>query len=359
MPAETKAPGETAVATPERPDLESKIAEQFAAAFADVNESDLIDDETPETTETPAEKDDEPAPDAQAKDEPGATEEPAAEAEDDKEQTTTEEAAAPAAPTLPAAYRRTLKAYEWSDDEIDSNLKAFGPKFIETAAKMHANRNKEVSAWADAGRKAREGTAAAPNKDASQTPAPETAMKPIDADALKKQYGEEALIDAIVAPVNRAIEQINQMMPVAQQFRTSLQQQQMETLAKQIDGFFSDKEMVPYKDMYGTAYASLSNEQAEARTKVLELADALIGGAKLQGRSLPLNDAMQMAFDSLSGETKVQAARKEITKQLQTRNKGITLKPSSKARPISGSPAKSRSDLEKRVATTLATAFNR
>lgn len=353
---ETTTPGEKTVATPERPDLEAKIADQFAAAFADVNESDLIEDE-PETTETPAAEESEQAPDAQAKDEPGATETPADEA-DAKEETTTEEAAA-TAPTLPAAYRRTLKAYEWSDDEIDANLKALGPKFIETAAKMHANRNKEVSAWAEAGRKAREPAATQDKETATKATASDTVMKSIDADALKKQYGEEALIDSIVGPVNRAIEQINRMMPVAQQFQTSLQQQQMETLAKQIDGFFSDKEMEPYKDTYGTTSASLTNEQAEARTKVLELADALIGGARLQGRSLPVNDAMQMAFDSLSGETKVQAARKEITKQLTTRNKGITLKPSSKVRSVSGTPAKNRGELESRVASALATAFNR
>src|SRR6266850_2502584 len=57
------------------------------------------------------------------------------EAKPEKQET---EAAAPAesdlsddalpAPTLPAAYRRSLKAYEWTDEEIDANLQALGGK---------------------------------------------------------------------------------------------------------------------------------------------------------------------------------------------------------------------------------------
>jgi hypothetical protein len=42
-------------------------------------------------------------------------------------------------------------------------------------------------------------------------------LKPVDAAALKKQYGADELIDAIVGPVNATIEQINKMLPAVQQ----------------------------------------------------------------------------------------------------------------------------------------------
>lgn len=342
---ETAETNETASAPAARPvafdrdALAAKLEKKMASAFADEDAAAEV-----EETETPAK-------------ETEVEEKPADEA--GKEETTeTEseaEAAAPVAgakpasdaPTLPAAYRRSLKAYEWTDEEIESAIKQGGQNFIATAAKIHANRNKEVQQWAEAGRAARQQTTSTEQAATAKPSTPEL-LKPVDVEALKKQYGDEALVENLAGPVNRAIEQINRIMPLIHQSQQQSKMAELETLGKQVDGFFGGKEMEPYHEAYGTDTAKLSNEQLSGRQKVLELADALIGGAKMQGRSLTLGDALQLAFDSVSGPAKTQAARAAITKQLKVREKGISLKPSSRGtQSLGGGSRQARNDAER------------
>jgi hypothetical protein len=338
MAAETDA----LTGNPEVPLIEESVKESLADKIQSKFDAVM---NTDESDDTPAEE-----PDAETPAEPAADAalaEPADKVEEPEAEETPAEAVPAKAQPFPAAYRRSLKAYDWTDEEINEAAKQ--PGFLTTAAKIHQNRNKEVSGWAEAGRKAQQ---------SSQAPKPEpavaaTGLTPIDAAKLKAQYGDEALIDALVGPVNLAIERMNQMLPVVQQTQQRAQMAHGETLVRQIDGFFSGKGMESYKETYGTDTATLTGEQLAGRNKVLEFADALTAGAQLQGRTLPLNDAMQLAFDAVSGGTKTQAARKELTKSLQTRAKGVTLKPGSRGTNLNASPAKGRSDLEKRVKSSL------
>jgi hypothetical protein len=341
----------------DREALASRISTQFDSIMAEADGT----DEATETVgeETPAEVTEETA--AAAKETPAAdeAEKPAEEKPAGQTEAEPEAAAKPVAekgnaPTLPAAYRRSLKAYEWTDEEIDANLKAMGPAFIQTAAKIHANRNKEVQDWAAAGHAAKH----AQTQPAATQTAAAPGLKPVDAAALKKQYGDEALIDAIVGPVNTAIEQINQMFPQVQAYQKQSQAAQLETLNRQVDGFFGGKEMETYKELYGTANATLTEPQMAERTKVLELADALIVGARQQKRNLTLDDALQMAHDSVTSGAKEQVAREKIAKQLQTRQQGITLRPSGRKPSPVASPGGARKDLEKKVSSGLAKAFS-
>ena len=117
----------------------------------------------------------------------------------------------------------------------------------------------------------------------------------------------------------------------------------MEGLHRQIDGFFGSKELKPYHEQYGTTTATLNDSQLSARQKVLEFADAIVTGARSQGRYLSLDEAMQLAHDSVSSSSKSTAARKEITGTMQQRNKGITLRPSARSSGLGSTPAASRS----------------
>lgn len=314
--------------------FEAKVAANLAATMAKLSPEEDVSAEV----ETPATEKKEPTKETEAE----AAAEPAIVAE-----TTTDKNA----PTLPAAYRRSLKAYEWTDEEIDSALKQGGQNFITTAGKLHSTRSKEVAQWAELGRQKR--------PDSTQSPAAETSsvIKPIDAKALKAKYGDEALIDELVGPMNKLAEQMNAMLPQVQAAQQQSQTARQEALGRQIDGFFGGKELESYKDTYGTETGKLNTEQLSSRNKVLELADALIGGAKLQGRNLSFDEAMTLAHDSVTGGTKEQAARTQIVKQLEKRQQAITLKPAS--RKIEGQPsaAKSRNELEKKVADRLKTAF--
>lgn len=282
-----------------------------------------------------------------------AEETPAAETEVKEGETETETPAAAAvdktASLLPAAYRRTLKAYDWTDAEIDANFAINGPKFLETAAKLHQTRNAETAKWAEIGRKE-----VANRKD---TPAAKLeSLSPVDIAKLKAEYGDDKLIDSIVGPVNSAIDRINSVLPIVQQTQDRAQQAQLENLAGQIDGFFGGPELAPYKETYGTSSKTLKPEQIEARNKVLESADALMVGASMQGRTLQLNDALQMALDSQTGTVKTEVARKQIVQTLKQRNNGITIAPTARGRSGAAKPG-DRSALESKVKSGLASIF--
>jgi hypothetical protein len=339
----------------DRPALEEKVSQGLASLFNDAEDDETPADKTAETSagETPAE-------DAVNEDGEG---EPEDTDESDNKETTEEAkkeeaAAAPATgnvPTLPDSYRRSLKAYGWEDAEIDQNMKVMGPSFLITAQKIHANRNAEIATWADAGRRAREA-----NKPADQTPQKFEAIKPIDGTALKEHYGDDKLIDSLLSPINAVVAQINAMVPAIQQTQQKSQTSELETLGRQIEGFFGGKELQPFTEVYGTATKTLTPEQITTRNRVLETADALICGARYQGRTLGLGEALTLAHDSISGDYKAKAARQEITSTLQKREKGITLRPGNKSKSAAsgGPPAKTRGDLEKRVANRMKSVFS-
>lgn len=308
-----------------------------------------VTEETTETTETE---------ETEVKEDEAATEEGETETEEEAEE------AAPAkkaGPTLPDAHRRSLKAYGWEDDEIDANLTALGDKFIGLAQKIHSNRNTEVAQWANAGRAAKQQTTDGQQTTTTAATTP-TGLKPIDVKALKEHFGEDKMVDQIAAPINAVIEQINRILPQVQEVQQNATMSQLEVLGRQVDEFFGGKELKSYTEVYGDAKTQLSEKSVQARNKVLELADALMTGAQLQGRKLSLGEALTYAHDSLSGDYKVKAARSEIKGSLKKREKGITLKPGNKSKTIAatkGNKPATRSDLEKKVAQGLAKVFGK
>jgi hypothetical protein len=358
---ETQAQGEIAEASPsketfDRPAVESKVAEGLAAIFGD----DAEDHTKPEAAADETEKSSE---EEVPEDQP--TEEDKEE-EAGKEKPETEEQEEPAAavtppkgnaPTLPEAYRRSLKAYGWEDADIDANLKAIGGQFIVTAQKIHQNRNTEIAQYAAVGRAERERQQQA--REGQQTQKFE-AIKPIDGAALKEHFGDDKLIDSLLNPINAVVAQINAMVPAIQQTQQKSQVAELETLGRQVEGFFTSKELQPYAEVFGNSTKELTDQQIGERNKVLETADALMAGApKAMGRTLSLGEALQFAFDSVSGNYKAKAARKEITSALKLREKGISLKPGnkSKAAASGGPPVKTRGDLEKKVKSGLSSVF--
>lgn len=132
----------------------------------------------------------------------------------------------------------------------------------------------------------------------------------------------------------------------------------MESLSRQVEAFFGGKEMADFKEVYGGGNDQPAETQIEARNKVLEMADALMYGAKAQGRNLSLNKALELAHDSVSGGFKEQAIRSKIKGSLQARAKGIILRPTSKSQTAANrGKVKTRGDLEKRVGASLAALF--
>lgn len=356
------APAERAEATAvkDRAALETSVASLLGKAF------DNTDEEPEAEADGEAEVVDE---DAETEDETPSDEE----VED--EGTEAEEAAAPVAkvikpdpnaPTLPAAHIRTLKAYEWTDEEIAQNLKVLGSKFVETAAKLHKNRNDETLKWAEAGRQHRQQQAAAAAAQRIASPQQDTsAVLPLlDVKKLKEQFGDDKLIDLLVGPVNAQTERLNALLPKLEQVQNQSVTNQQDIVIRQIEGFFGGKELEPYKEIYGDTtndagrQAFIANPTTrQNRDKVLEMADALMAGAGLQGRSLTLSEALTQAHDSLSSGYKVKAVRTTLTKNLRQRQRAITQKPSGRAPNNPTGVNGTKSALEKKVGGLLTKAF--
>jgi hypothetical protein len=258
-------------------------------------------------------------------------------------------------PTLPDSYRRSLRAYGWTDDEINTNLQALGAKFIDTAERLHSNRNQEVNAWAEAGRQK-----LAAERQPQGQPQPQagpTSLKPLDTKELKKKYGDDDLIDEIVGPVNATIAAINSILPQLEQGRQVVANSQYEQAVKVVDSFFQSKDLATYAPFYGDTKVGVNQEQLAARNQVLDTAYALMtGAATVQGRQIPLEEAMILAHDVVAKDFKETAIRAKVKSQVVTRSRAVGLKPTAKTKPAATGPAKGE-DLEKKVGQKLASLF--
>jgi hypothetical protein len=327
-------------------------------AHLDAFDSLLEDGDTPQVeatpaTETPVSPDGETPVESESAETPAETPEtPAAEA-----------ASATADTTLPAAYHRTAKARGWTDQEIANFHKADPGLAIKTFERMHESRTKEINEWAELGRKNRGAAptpAASPQAQTLAQPASSpgsTALKPINVAEMVEKYGNQELIEALAGPLNQAIEALTPIIAETQQHRAAARQTAQESLNKTVQDFFTGKDMAGYKAVYGTTPASLTAEQVDMRSKVLETADALIAGAAFQGRQLDVNEALVLAHDSVASGVKETVIRDAIRKDVTKRGKGITLKPTAQGRRATGGAPRDRQELLARTEDRLAGAF--
>ena len=356
--------------------LESKTASRLAAFRATEGEPEEVPSDAEESTEeeSPAEeaaaKSPEPKKSADAEEVVSEKEEQSSDNSEDEESSEQEEedekdeskeqkpAAKRKTPTLPDAHRRSLKAYGWDDDSIEAGLKADSASFIVAAQKIHSTRNAEVAQWAALGRANR------PHQEQEQSEGkqpqhinPKTGkVKAVDVDALIEKHGNEDLVREIAGPINEAIELVNGFLPDLLNGVQSIRDSRTEALSKQVEGFFTGKEMDSFVELYGKG-DEVTAEQHGARSKVLELADALVVGAAHQGRKLTNLEALALAHDSVSSGFKVQAARKEVRKKVEVRGKSLTLKPSQRGSKDSKAAPKDRGELEARTRNRLKAAF--
>ena len=328
--------------------------------FADIETPDTPAVETPavpESEKTPKEGDDAGGLAGDDDQPPVATETP-------ETPETPDGAAAPAAPaadasTLPEAYRRSAKAREWTDAEIERFYKQDPELAIKTFEKMHQSRVSEVEQWAELGRRAK--AAAQPAPAAGAAPAvpadPLAALKPVDPKAMAEKYGNAELMEEIAAPLNAAIKALQPLIENAKAAYQATQQTQQDVLAKTVNDFFNGPELKPYEEVYGTDWSKLSPKQEETRKRTLEVADSLIAGAKMQGRSIDTIEALTLAHESVSSQFKERVIRDTIRKSATQRAKGVTLKPSGRGAVDASGPPKNRADMEQRAADRLREVF--
>jgi hypothetical protein len=265
------------------------------------------------------------------------------------------------APTLPANHRRSLKAYGWEDDEIDQNLRVMGDQFLRTAQRIHDNRSKEIQHYAEQGRKLREEQSDSDDSEepkSESTPSGPNTLEPIDVDKLKDEFGDDALIDKLVGPVNSAINRINAIAPQLESGQSAVNEAQHQQLEQIVTGFFGGDDLRPYSDLYGGKNPQ-TPEQWEARDKVLDMADALMYGSQAAGRSMSVEDALMEAHNAVSAEHRAKTERKKLRDDVKKRNQGTTLKPGGrkKTKQSSSGKPKTEAELERRTGERMARVF--
>jgi molybdopterin converting factor small subunit len=253
--------------------------------------------------------------------------------------------AADDSPTLPAALRRSLRAYEWSEDEIDEAFGRDPEGFLVTASKIHSTRIQQTQEWAARGRQQlEEQDTLAGAGSATDAVAADAASIPdggiqIDFAALAESSGfdEEALRKAF-GPVTTVVDAMNAILPALNEGIQATQENKDAILAREVDQFFQQDDMSPYTEFYGDSWETADNEQVGHRNKVLEEADYLIVGAGQHGQTLSTVEALEIAHHHVAAGEKEKAVRKEITSQVKQRRKGITLKPTSKTKAAQTGP---------------------
>ena len=292
-------------------------------------------------------------PEGTIKEEPQATEEPEAPAQPEATSDEATEAAAPEstdpkASTLPDAIRRSLKAYQWTDEEIDSALTQNPDGFLATATKIHSTRNDEVARWADMGRRARETQAAEPppvvqQPVVQQPPAPAPSLEEQIFQAEQTASQPDPALQQQMAEVQSLRKQLQGELKMAQDLRT-------EVYGREMDQFFSGSELSKFGALYGPDFRSASGEQFDNRNKVMTLANDLLDGSNRANRPLQLEDALQIAHESVSKDFQETVIRQNIKEQVTERSKSLSMEPSpSKAAPESDNP-KTEEELEAKVA---------
>lgn len=308
----------------------------------DVDDSGTVEEtekaETPETPATPDPVAEEPAqPESDETSEPTkqttppeSTDQESTEEEPETPAQPSEAAADKSAPTLPDAFRRSLVANQWTEQEIDEAFKENPTLFLKVASKVHDKRNREIAAFAERGRQQKQQQ---PQNDRPAQP-PAAPEKTTPANPLAKArevYGDED-------PAIQAIDAVAQKAQEAADAATAAQQRasQHETaaLGKVIDNFFGSDSLKPFHDRFGTDTSKLTPAQQKDRWEVLVLADAIVGGAAQQGISMTAEEALMAAVDSVTAKDRERVAREQIVKSVQQRQKGLSLKPTA-ARPSS------------------------
>lgn len=331
----------------DNPDLYAKVAEGLKALTGDADEAELVEADAEvvaeeESTDTAVIDSDEEA-DASA-----------AAADDD-------EGAADDSPTLPEAIRRSLKAYEWSDEEIDEAFTRDPDGFLGVANKLHTSRVRQTQEWAALGRASRDEESVpepAPTAPPSEEAFPDNGLTQIDFKRLAEESGfDEDVLKKAFGPVATTIDAINQILPALNDGVAASKANEQDRLAREIDKFFQADDMTAYTEFYGQSWDDVDEKQVDHRNKVIELADNMIVGAAQHGRRLATVEALELAHHSVASEFKESAVRSTLKKSVTQRNKGLTLKPTSKTASAAAGGEKDRSALIRDTRDRLAKVF--
>ncbi len=231
-------------------------------------------------------------------------------------------------PMLPSGHRRAALARGFTTEEVDQYLRTKPDEANQYFGEVFDNWQKDNSEWSRRGRDLK-----AAETQRSSAPTGEPAVKGtkipeaipmVDAKALAEEHGfDEALIGALVGPINATATQLN---AIATKFAGSeefIKKTESDTLAANIQTFFTSDDMKSLGETYGLDDAALTTEQFDKRMEVLGEADIIIAGARDHGIDMSTQDALSRAYSIVSKGSRDDILRQEIRDSMKKRTKTL------------------------------------
>ena len=245
-------------------------------------------------------------------------------------------------PTLPDAYKRTAIHQEWTEDEINEFYNADPDKALKTFAKLHESNNILSKQFSELGmaRQQQEDDYNKRTVEQAKKPAPvvQPKVSPIDMAELKRQYGDDPIVDIVKQLSDRIIasevvkpEPVEPPATVYQPYnspRPGRSYQSDVAALKTLDIFFDSDEVKSYGAFYGEAkdWNQLTPVEFANRREVVQLAGSIAAGSDVKGEHMPDELALEKAHFIVSQPFLEKAIVADIHTQLGKRSNSMTLR---------------------------------
>ena len=252
-------------------------------------------------------------------------------------------------PELSDAYCRAAKHAGWTDEDIDKLYEANPGLCVTTLGKVYDDTNRVSQDYAAIGRMKKE-AASVPVVEPTpvETPAAKSDYKGLDAEALRKKYPDDPIVDMMLAQDNQSrllhdqIQELRNRPEPAINAANSREQaaasQEARAIEQQIDMFFRGNEAMAYGNFYGDIpkdaldWGDLTPGQRANRWAVLEMMDQMLAGANACGKDMTIDDALGFSHLSVSEPEREKVIRGKIVSAVKKRSNSLTLKPASSAK---------------------------
>lgn len=337
--------------------LEGELDSAEAEDVSDASIPDVPDDELDDGQAVATDKSDDSTPDKEEADDKDA---------DGKD----------GAVTIPDAFVRAAIHQGWEQGDVDSLIETNPELALKTLTSCYNSVTNATKEWSALGRaKVEQERAAA---EANTKSVAEQVASDVDPliERLKKDYGDDPLIETVTKLLQRDVKTASKPTTNAQQpsdlYKTATARANAAANASidaRVNTFFSSEAMTPYGDFYGKLNLSqtvsdLTNGQQEHRLNVLQEAEYIMTGLRMQGIDAPVEQVLEKAHLIVTEPVREQIIRNNLKKSATDRKKGMTFRPAKSKKAGTATTSnqqkpKNRQELLSKVSQNMAKVFNK
>ena len=255
---------------------------------------------------------------------------------------------------LPAGHRRAALARGYTNEEIDYHLETKPDEAVVLFAEVFDRWQEQSSRWSDRGRQLVKAGQEVSEREGDKDKGTSEALSHYDANALVEEHGSEneALIKALVDPLNTVIDRVNAATERLSSSEEFLQGTRENALATVTQDFFKSKGMEASKEVFGLEIKDLTNDQVEKRMELFKEADIIAAGAEAHGENVTAQEALERAFAIVSQGTRDEIIQQTIRDSMKKRTKTTRSSHQQTSVPDENQPI-SDEELEKRTDARL------